>query len=89
MTPEKLKDILQKGEGIEVEFKSSQFELNKDAFESICAFLNRRGGNLLLGVKNDGTVEGVIDGCVQDIINNIVTNANNPHKLNPPFYLSA
>ncbi len=88
MTPEKFKDILQKGEGIEVEFKTSQFELNKDAFESICAFLNRRGGYLLLGVMNDGTVEGVIESCVQDIINNIVTNANNPQKLSPPFYLS-
>lgn len=88
MTSKKLKDILQKGEGIEVEFKTSQFELNKDAFESICAFLNRRGGHLLLGIKNDGSVEGVIEDCVQDIVNNIVTNANNPQKLNPPFYLS-
>jgi ATP-dependent DNA helicase RecG len=85
MTPEKLKDILQKGEGIEVEFKTSQFELNKDTFESICTFLNRRGGHLLLGVKNDGTVEGVMGDCVQDIVNNIVTNANNPQKRNPPF----
>lgn len=88
MTPDKLKEILLKGEGIEVEFKTSQFELNKDAFESICAFLNRKGGHLLLGVKNDGTVEGIIEDCVQNIINNIVTNANNPQKLNPPFYLS-
>lgn len=88
MTFEKLKEILHKGEGIEVEFKTSQFELSKDAFESICAFLNRRGGHFLLGVNNDGTVEGVIEGCVQDIVNHIVTNANNPQKLNPPFYLS-
>ena len=62
--------------------------MNRDAFESVCAFLNRNGGHLLLGVKNDGTVEGVIEDCVQDIINNIITNANNPHKLSPPFYLS-
>ncbi len=88
MTTDKLKEILQKGEGIEIEFKTSQFELNRDTFESICAFLNRRGGQLLLGVKNDGTVEGVMEDCVQDIINNIVTNANNPQKLSPPFYLS-
>lgn len=88
MTQDKLKEILQKGEGIEIEFKTSQFELNRDAFESICAFLNRKGGHLLLGVKNDGTVEGVIEGCVKDIVNNIVTNANNPQKLRPPFYLS-
>ncbi|GAA0892777.1 putative DNA binding domain-containing protein [Fulvivirga kasyanovii] len=88
MTADKLKEILQKGEGIEYEFKTSLFELNKDAFESICAFLNRRGGHLLLGVKNDGTVEGVMENCIQNILNNIVTNANNPQKLNPPFYLS-
>ena len=88
MTPEKLIEILQKGEGIEVEYKTSQFELNKNVFESICAFLNRKGGHLLLGLKNDGTVEGVIEDCIQDIVNDIVTNANNPQKLSPPFYLS-
>jgi ATP-dependent DNA helicase RecG len=89
MTPENLKDLLQNGEDIEVEFKTSQFELNRDAFETICAFLNRRGGHLLLGVENNGTVEGVIEECAQKIINNIVTSANNPQKLNPPFYLSS
>ncbi len=88
MTPERLKDILLKGESVEVEFKTSQFELNKDTFETICAFLNRMGGHLLLGVRNDGTAEGVMEGCVQDIVTNIVTNANNPQKLSPPFYLS-
>jgi ATP-dependent DNA helicase RecG len=88
MTSEKFKDILQKGESIDIEFKTSQFELNKDTFQSICAFLNRRGGHLLLGVKNDGTVEGILEDCVQDIVNNIVTNANNSQKLSPPFYLS-
>lgn len=88
MIPQELEKILQQGEGIEIEFKTSQFELNKDAIDSICAFLNRRGGHLLLGVKNDGAVEGVLEDCVQDIMNNIVTNANNPQKLNPPFYLS-
>ncbi len=35
MTIDKFKEILNKGEGIEVEFKTSQFELNRDAFESI------------------------------------------------------
>ncbi|WP_082886473.1 ATP-binding protein [Flavisolibacter tropicus] len=55
MTPQGIKDILQQGEGIEVEFKESLFELNKSTFESICAFLNRKGGYLLLGVANDGS----------------------------------
>ncbi|MCM4154412.1 RNA-binding domain-containing protein [Gramella sp. AN32] len=88
MTSERIKEILQKGESTDVEFKTAEFELNKDVFESICAFLNRKGGHLLLGVKDDGTVQGIIEDCVQDINNNIVTMANNPQKLNPPFYLS-
>ena len=45
MTPQALlKKLLRKGEGITVEFKTAQQKLNKDAFESICAFLNRKGG---------------------------------------------
>jgi ATP-dependent DNA helicase RecG len=88
MTIDKLKRLLQQGEGLEVEFKTSHFELNKDTFDSICGFLNRKGGHLLLGVKNNGTVEGILECNIQHIINNIVTNANNYQKLNPPFYLS-
>ena len=88
MVPENLNEMLQKGESAEVEFKTSLFELSRNAFESISAFLNRKGGHLLLGVKDRGEVEGIIEDCVAPIINNIITNANNPQKLNPPFYLS-
>lgn len=88
MIPKKLKELLQKGEGIDVEFKTTQSKLSKGTFETICAFLNRKGGHLLLGVKDDATVDGVMETCVQDIVNNIVTNANNPQKLSPPFYLT-
>ncbi|MCB0397893.1 MAG: putative DNA binding domain-containing protein [Flavobacteriales bacterium] len=89
MNPEQLRQILNTGESIEVEFKTSRTDLNKDAFESVCAFLNRNGGHLLLGVKNDGTVEGVQEDRIQTIIDHIITSANNPNKLSPPFYLSA
>ena len=88
MNYEVLKELIGQGEGIELEFKTSQFELSKSAFETICAFLNRKGGHLLLGIKDNGTVEGVIGSSIQQILNNIVTNANNSQKLNPPFYLS-
>jgi ATP-dependent DNA helicase RecG len=45
---EHIRKILEVGESINNEFKISKTELNKNAFESICAFLNRKGGNLLL-----------------------------------------
>lgn len=89
MTIKQIDALIRQGEGIHIEFKKSQFELNKDVFDSICAFLNRYGGHLLLGVNNQGEVEGVFDDCVDTILNNLVINANNSNKLNPPCYISA
>lgn len=88
MNQKQLKNIIRQGEGTQVEFKSSQFQLSRDVFETICAFLNRSGGHLILGVLNDGIVEGVLDDSADQIITDLVTNCNNPQKLNPTFYLS-
>jgi ATP-dependent DNA helicase RecG len=85
MTIEKIEALLKGGEGIEVEFKTSQFELNKDIFDTICAFLNRMGGHLLLGVKDNGFVEGIVESSAPVMVNNLVNMANNPNKLNPPI----
>lgn len=88
MSKDRITELIKRGEGAEIEFKESFFKLNKNAFESICAFLNRGGGHLLLGVSNSGIVEGIVEESIQSIIDGIVTNANNLKKLNPPFYLS-
>ena len=88
MKVEHLQHIIHQGEGVSVEFKTSKTRLNKNAFETVCAFLNRQGGHLLLGVEDDGKVTGVDEDAVQGILDNIVTNANNPQKLSPPYYLS-
>lgn len=58
MTAAQLQPILQQGEGIRVEFKTARTELNRNVFETICAFLNRLGGSLVLGVADDGTRRG-------------------------------
>src|SRR5882757_8962396 len=88
MTIEKVNELLKQGEGIEIEFKTARFDLNKDVFDSICGFLNRKGGHLLFGVNDNREVEGVVEPCIPEMINNLVISANNPGKLNPPFYLS-
>jgi len=46
-----IKQILQQGEGISVEFKKSAQKLPESLFETICAFLNRNCGVILLGVE--------------------------------------
>lgn len=88
MNRQGIENLLRQGEGLEVEFKDSFFELSKSAFETICAFLNRHGGHLLLGVKNDGTVEGVLESEAEKMVHNLVTSANSLTKLSPQCYLS-
>ncbi len=88
MNSEEIKKIISQGESICVEFKTSEFELSKNTFDSICAFLNRGGGMLFLGVKNDGTIQGIIENAVQPILDSLVSDFNNPKKLNPTYYLT-
>ncbi|MFW6275792.1 MAG: helix-turn-helix domain-containing protein, partial [bacterium] len=84
---EQIRKILAEGENQLNEFKKSRAALNKNAFESICAFLNRSGGNLLLGVNDNGEVEGIEESKVQVIVDQLVSLMNNPQKLSPPVYL--
>ena len=86
MTIADIKKILTAGESITVEFKESKTELNKDVYESVCGMLNRLGGHLLLGVKDNGDVVGIDPTCVDKIKKNFVTSINNPDKLSPTFY---
>jgi ATP-dependent DNA helicase RecG len=53
---ERIKQLLKQRESISLEFKEATKELPGNLFESICAMLNREGGDILLGVKDDGTV---------------------------------
>lgn len=47
----KYKDLIACGEGVTIEFKECAKELPKSVFETICSFLNRFGGDILLGGK--------------------------------------
>ena len=78
-----LTDIIHKGECITTEFKEAKTKLNKDVYESVCGFLNRLGGHLFLGVKDDATIVGVDNSCVAQIKKDFVTAIHNPQKLAP------
>ena len=48
--------LLEQGEGLNCEFKSS---FTKDIAQALCAFANTKGGAVVIGVKDDGTPIGV------------------------------
>ena len=83
----KIKSIIKNGETLTTEFKESKSKLNKDIYETVCAFLNRDGGDILLGVADDGTVVGVDEDKLEAMKKDFLTAINNPQKLNPPAYL--
>jgi ATP-dependent DNA helicase RecG len=83
-----IRELIRQGEGISVEFKTCWNKINRDVYETVCAFLNRHGGTILLGVQDDGTLQGIEPDAVTQLKRDFVTSDNNPLKLTLPTYLS-
>ena len=81
-------DLIRQGEGLVIEFKTCRNQLNRDVYETVCAFLNRHGGTLLLGVLDSGEIQGIAPESVAQVRKDFVTAINNPQKITPPTYLS-
>ena len=88
MDQEKLRTILQIGETIAVEFKRCSNRIENDVYQSVCSFLNRFGGDIYLGVEDDGTVCGVPENAAGDMVKNFIKIISNPNMFTPTIYLS-
>jgi len=88
MTVEGIKRITANSEGTEIEYKRSQIGLARSVDETICAFLNRRGGHVILGADDDGTIIGIPSDKVKEQMDTLAKYLNNPQIINPAFYLN-
>jgi len=86
MLKNKIHKIIRQGEGLRIEFKECKQDITKDVYQTVCAFLNRSGGELLLGVDDKGKIIGVEN--IEQIKKDFVTAINNPQKITPTVYLS-
>lgn len=82
MDAKELKLHLESGEGLMTEFKRCGGVLSDDTYQTICSFANRQGGNIFLGVNDDGTISGVPKNAVKDIQRSIVNMVSNPKVFN-------
>ena len=75
-----LKKIAKNGESDTVEFKLSTGQLNRGV-ETLCAFLNSKGGTLFLGIKDDGEIVGekITDNTKREIANQLNRIEPHPH----------
>ena len=87
MTADGIKRITANAEGTEIEYKKSQTGLARSVYETICAFLNRRGGHVVLGADDDGTLVGIQPEKVHEQIDTLAKDLNNPQIISPTFYL--
>ena len=54
MSIKQIHELIRQGEELSTEFKTCRNKINRDVYETVCAFLNRHGGTILLGVLDDG-----------------------------------
>ena len=73
MNIERVKRLLKQKENIRLEFKEAVTALPTNLFETICAMLNRDGGDILLGVQDDGTILGVNTADIGTIVTSTLT----------------
>lgn len=84
METKEFEQVIRAGEGTTVEFKRCSGKAESDTFESICSFANHAGGNIFLGVEDDGLVVGVSEKAALSIQRNISNVINNSDLFKPP-----
>lgn len=87
ITSSRIKTLLTIGESQGIEFKRAADGPKADTFESVCAFLNKTGGDLFLGVGDDGEVVGLPAKGVEPMIRNFIKVMNDPNLFEPTTQL--
>ena len=87
MTADRLSQILKIGETVAVEFKKCSGNIESDVYETVCSFSNRFGGDIFLGVNDDGSVEGISPKVAPELIKNFISVLSNPSIFSPTIYL--
>ena len=82
-----LLEIINSGEKTNVEFKLAFNKLPSSLFETICAFLNRNGGYIFLGIDDNKNIIGVDKNNINQIKKDFRNLCNNPQKIFPTVYL--
>jgi len=88
MTVDDIKKIIAQGEGISIEFKRAKEKVPQSVYETVVSFANTRGGYILLGVDDDGTVLGIQPENKAKFIKDIATALNSKDNINPVMYLN-
>lgn len=76
------------GEGVTTEFKAANKNLPKSLFETVCAFLNRNGGHIFLGIGDNREILGISEDNIVKLRKDFINLCNNSEKIEPTVYLN-
>lgn len=76
------------GENVCVEFKRGGNGFEDDALQTVCSFLNRFGGDIFLGITDDGEICGVPEKAAPDMVKNFIKRTGDTNLFPLPFFLS-
>ncbi|MDR1083811.1 MAG: putative DNA binding domain-containing protein [Deltaproteobacteria bacterium] len=83
----KIRKLLHDGEGLTIEFKRCHDKLSHTVYETVCSFSNRYGGDMLLGVEDDGTITGIARTAAKQLKKDFANALNNPQMFNPTLFV--
>ena len=83
MDEKDLRTIIQQGENSQVEFKECQDRISHSVYETVCSFLNYKGGTIVLGVNDQGEIIGVNKSNVSAMMKNLINTSNNEELFVP------
>ncbi|MEG0010834.1 MAG: putative DNA binding domain-containing protein [Muribaculaceae bacterium] len=87
MTDKYIRQLISNGENISIEYKSCTDAISASVYETVCSFLNRDGGEILIGVNDKGTILGINDNCIVDMLRNFTNTLNNRELFYPTVFL--
>lgn len=61
------------GEGTTIEYKTCTEHISESLYETVCSFLNHSGGQVLVGVRDNGEIIGVNAKKAETLKANIIT----------------
>jgi len=88
MSVGRLEKALFLGENIAIEFKRCGGNIESDTYETVCSMLNRFGGEIFLGVEDNGTIKGVPERAAQELVKNFISMIGNADIISPTIYLT-
>jgi hypothetical protein len=77
-TAEEVTRLIQNGEGLELEFKRELSGKHSEFCETMVSFANLHGGKILIGVENNGSINGVPESQLPKI-DDIITSISHSH----------